>query len=29
LIYASFLSENTKEQYWSIMLQKLDAINKQ
>jgi serine/threonine-protein kinase HipA len=29
LIDASFLSENTKEQYWSIMLQKLDTINKQ
>ena len=29
LIDASFLSENTKEQYWSIMLQKFDAINKQ
>jgi len=29
LIDASFLSENTKEQYWRIMLQKFDAINKQ
>jgi serine/threonine-protein kinase HipA len=28
LIDASFLSKNTKEQYWSIMLQKFDAINK-